>query len=82
MAAQQQDNMMLDNSSSNQFSSHGITFRDPETGVLYVQMQLLQVILYIILIVNFQYAQILLNSTGVILVLGGKGDIVLSLSIF
>ena len=43
MSAQQQDSMMIDNTSSNQFSSHGITFRDPETGVLYVQMQLLQV---------------------------------------
>lgn len=30
-------------SESEKLRSHGITFRDPETGVLYVQMQLLQV---------------------------------------
>ncbi|XP_053384447.1 zinc finger protein ZXDC-like [Mercenaria mercenaria] len=42
MSDQQHDAMTLESSSSNQLSSHGITFRDPETGVLYVQMQLLQ----------------------------------------
>ncbi|KAL4224475.1 hypothetical protein ACF0H5_015176 [Mactra antiquata] len=42
IAEQEQNGLTSDPSSSTQLSSHGITFRDPETGVLYVQMQLLQ----------------------------------------
>lgn len=41
-AEEQPSDMSSSSSFSDTLSSHGITFRDPQTGVLYVQMQLLQ----------------------------------------